>query len=469
MMKTGIFGGTFNPPHKGHTRLAEKAAEFLGLDRMLIIPSCIPPHKIPGKLAGGDDRMEMCRLAFEGDFYEISSMELDRGDKSYTVETLRELKKLYPDDEFYFIIGSDMLSTFNQWYCWEEILTLAHICAASREKSFVPDLSAYTQEQKERFVILDIEPFEVSSTQLRRIIAGEGETDLLDEKVRRYIEENDLYDDGLSEYRKILYPKLDGFRINHSECVSECAATLAERYGADVEIFVIKNLVDVKESVDAFASKIKNSQIIFVPGGFSGGDEPDGSGKFITAFFRNKAIKENVSDLLDVRKGLVGGICNGFQALIKLGLVPYGKITDEMSEDMPTLTFNTIARHQSMLVKTRIASNKSPWLMQTEVGDVYTVPISHGEGRFIIKPDLLEKLIANGQIATQYVDGSGKPTYDIKFNPNNSYYAIEGITSPDGRVFGKMGHSERTGNGLYKNVYGEYDIKMFDSAVKYFK
>ncbi len=241
------------------------------------------------------------------------------------------------------------------------------------------------------------------------------------------------------------------------------------RQGADVEIFVIKNLVDVKESVDAFAEKIKNSQIIFVPGGFSGGDEPDGSGKFITAFFRNKAIKENVSDLLDVRKGLVGGICNGFQALIKLGLVPYGKITDEMSEDMPTLTFNTIARHQSMLVKTRIASNKSPWLMQTEVGDVYTVPISHGEGRFIIKPDLLESLIKNGQIATQYVDENAKPTYDIKFNPNNSYYAIEGITSPDGRVFGKMGHSERTGNGLYKNVYGEYDIKMFDSAVKYFK
>ncbi len=241
------------------------------------------------------------------------------------------------------------------------------------------------------------------------------------------------------------------------------------RQGADVEIFVIKNLVDVKESVDAFAEKIKNSQIIFVPGGFSGGDEPDGSGKFITAFFRNKAIKENVSDLLDIRKGLVGGICNGFQALIKLGLVPYGKITDEMSEDMPTLTFNTIARHQSMLVNTRIASNKSPWLMQTEVGDVYTVPISHGEGRFIIKPDLLESLIKNGQIATQYVDQNGKPTYDIKFNPNNSYYAIEGITSPDGRVFGKMGHSERTGNGLYKNVYGEYDIKMFDSAVKYFK
>ena len=241
------------------------------------------------------------------------------------------------------------------------------------------------------------------------------------------------------------------------------------REGADVEIFVIKNIGDVKESVDAFANKIKNSQIIFVPGGFSGGDEPDGSGKFITAFFRNKAIKENVSDLLDVRKGLVGGICNGFQALIKLGLVPYGKITDEVTEDMPTLTFNTIARHQSMLVRTRIASNKSPWLMETNVGDVYTVPISHGEGRFIIKDELLNELIKNGQVATQYVDETGAPTYDIKFNPNNSVYAIEGITSPDGRVFGKMGHSERIGNGLYKNVDGNYDIGMFRSAVKYFK
>ena len=241
------------------------------------------------------------------------------------------------------------------------------------------------------------------------------------------------------------------------------------RAGADVDIFVIKNINDVKESVETFAKKIKDSQIIFIPGGFSGGDEPDGSGKFITAFFRNKAIKENVSQLLDVRKGLVGGICNGFQALIKLGLVPYGKITDQVTEDMPTLTFNTIARHQSMLVRTRVASNKSPWLMETKVGDVYTVPISHGEGRFIIQPELLDKLIENGQVATQYVDMQGNPTYDVKFNPNNSVYAIEGITSPDGRVFGKMGHSERTGNGLYKNVDGEYDIKMFASAVKYFK
>ena len=241
------------------------------------------------------------------------------------------------------------------------------------------------------------------------------------------------------------------------------------RAGAEVEIFVIKNLVDVKESVDEFAKKIKNSQIIFIPGGFSGGDEPDGSGKFITAFFRNKAIKENVTELLDQRKGLIGGICNGFQALIKLGLVPYGKITDQVTEDMPTLTFNTIARHQSMLVRTRIASNKSPWLMNTEVGEVYTVPISHGEGRFIAPDAVIKELINNGQIATQYVDMAGNPTYDVRFNPNNSTFAIEGITSPDGRVFGKMGHSERTGNGLYKNVVGEYDIKMFASAVKYFK
>ncbi len=241
------------------------------------------------------------------------------------------------------------------------------------------------------------------------------------------------------------------------------------REGAEVEIFVIKNIKDVKEAVDQFAEKVKNSQIIFVPGGFSGGDEPDGSGKFITAFFRNKAIKENVTELLDVRKGLMGGICNGFQALIKLGLVPYGKITDEVTPEMATLTFNTIARHQSMLVRTKVASNKSPWLMETNVGDVYTVPISHGEGRFIAPDALVKELIANGQVATQYVDDKGNPTYDIKFNPNNSLFAIEGITSPDGRVFGKMGHSERTGNGLYKNVLGEYDIKMFKSAVKYFK
>ena len=262
---------------------------------------------------------------------------------------------------------------------------------------------------------------------------------------------------------KVLIPVFPGTNCEYD------AKKVFAKAGADAKIFVIKNLKGVSESVDAFAKEIKDSQIIFIPGGFSGGDEPDGSGKFITAFFRNKAIKDGVSELLDIRKGLMGGICNGFQALIKLGLVPYGKITDTVTEDMPTLTFNTIARHQSMLVRTRIASNKSPWLMETQVGEVYTVPISHGEGRFIANQDMLDKLIANGQVATQYVDLNGNPTYDIRFNPNNSVYAIEGITSPDGRVFGKMGHSERVGNGLYKNVLGEFDIKMFDSAVKYFK
>jgi phosphoribosylformylglycinamidine synthase len=243
-----------------------------------------------------------------------------------------------------------------------------------------------------------------------------------------------------------------------------------EDAGANAELFVIRNLTadTIAASVDEFAAKVKDSQIIFVPGGFSGGDEPDGSGKFITAFFRNAAVKEAVTELLEKRDGLMCGVCNGFQALIKLGLVPYGKIIDT-DESCPTLTFNSIARHQSRLVRTRIASNKSPWLAETNVGDIYTVPISHGEGRFLCQPELLAKLAANGQIATQYVDLEGAPTSNILFNPNNSIGAVEGITSPDGRVFGKMGHSERIGNGLYKNVDGVFEMGMFRSAVKYFK
>ena len=242
------------------------------------------------------------------------------------------------------------------------------------------------------------------------------------------------------------------------------------RAGAETEIFVVKNLSaeKVAESVDSFVKKIKDSQIIFVPGGFSGGDEPDGSGKFITAFFRNEAIKNEVNELLKNRDGLMCGICNGFQALIKLGLVPYGEIIDT-DENCPTLTFNSIGRHQSRIVRTRIASNNSPWLSEVKVGDVYSVPISHGEGRFFASDELISKLAANGQIATQYVDLEGKPTSNILYNPNNSCYAIEGITSPDGHVFGKMGHTERYNDGLYKNVEGNYDMKIFESAVKYFK
>ena len=263
---------------------------------------------------------------------------------------------------------------------------------------------------------------------------------------------------------KVLIPAFPG-----TNCEFDSAKAVRDA-GAEPEILVINNLsaAGIQKSVERFANSLKTSQMIFIPGGFSGGDEPDGSGKFITAFFRNAAIKEGVHELLNNRDGLICGICNGFQALIKLGLVPYGKIIDT-DESCPTLTFNTIGRHQSKIVRTRVASNKSPWLANTNVGDVYSVPISHGEGRFLADEALIKKLAENGQIATQYVDFDGNATSDIQFNPNNSMYAIEGITSPDGRVFGKMGHSERIGSGLYKNVPGNYDIRMFDAAVKYFK
>ena len=233
---------------------------------------------------------------------------------------------------------------------------------------------------------------------------------------------------------------------------------------------VIRNLTadDVARSVETVAAKLAESNLVFIPGGFSGGDEPDGSAKFITSFFRNPAIKAQVADLLDNRDGLMLGICNGFQALIKLGLVPFGKIIDT-DETCPTLTYNIIGRHQSKLVRTRVCTNKSPWLAGTNVGDIYTVPISHGEGRFLCSDELVKKLAENGQIATQYVDLAGNPSMDTAFNPNGSVCAIEGITSPDGRVLGKMGHSERIGKNLYRNVIGEYDMKLFESAVKYFK
>jgi phosphoribosylformylglycinamidine synthase len=244
-----------------------------------------------------------------------------------------------------------------------------------------------------------------------------------------------------------------------------------ERAGAETEIYVIKNLTSaaIEKSATEFAEKIKKSQIIAIPGGFSGGDEPEGSAKFITAFFRNPKVKEAVSDLLDNREGLMCGICNGFQALIKLGLVPYGMIIDT-DEHCPTLTFNTIGRHQSMLVRTRIASNKSPWLKHTKPGEIHTVAISHGEGRFVAEDEVLKQLIENGQVATQYVDLDGKPTSDVRYNPNDSYLAIEGITSPDGRVFGKMGHSERSGDNMYVNIPDKnLEEEIFKSAVEYFK
>ena len=243
-----------------------------------------------------------------------------------------------------------------------------------------------------------------------------------------------------------------------------------ERAGATVETIVVRNLTPtaVEETVEALVNGIKRSQIIMLPGGFSGGDEPDGSGKFIAAMFRNPRIKEEVMALLQKRDGLMLGICNGFQALIKLGLVPYGEIRD-LSENSPTLTHNTIGRHASCMVDTRVISNLSPWFNNVKVGDVHTIAISHGEGRFVADAETVKRLQENGQIATQYVDAAGNPSLDIPFNPNGSVDAIEGITSPDGRVLGKMGHSERIGEDVAKNVPGSKDQQLFEAGVRYYK
>ena len=243
-----------------------------------------------------------------------------------------------------------------------------------------------------------------------------------------------------------------------------------EEAGADTESIVFKNMTeqDITDSVDAFEKAIRQSQILMFSGGFSAGDEPDGSAKFITSVFRNEKIKEAVHELLNERDGLVLGICNGFQALVKLGLVPYGE-TKTQTEDSPTLTTNSIGRHISKSVYTKVVTNKSPWLQEAKLGGVYAIPASHGEGRFVASQEWLKKLAENGQIATQYVDIDGNPTMDEDFNPNGSYMAIEGITSPDGRVLGKMAHSERRGEGVAMNIYGDQDQKIFLSGVKYFQ
>ena len=243
-----------------------------------------------------------------------------------------------------------------------------------------------------------------------------------------------------------------------------------EQAGADTESIVFKNMTeqDITDSVDAFEKAIRQSQILMFSGGFSAGDEPDGSAKFITSVFRNEKIKEAVHELLNERDGLALGICNGFQALVKLGLVPYGEIKTQ-TEDSPTLTTNSMGRHISKSVYTKVVTNKSPWLQEAKLGGVYAIPASHGEGRFVASQEWLKKLAENGQIATQYVDIDGNPTMDEDFNPNGSYMAIEGITSPDGRVLGKMAHSERRGEGVAMNIYGDQDQKIFLSGVKYFQ
>ena len=243
-----------------------------------------------------------------------------------------------------------------------------------------------------------------------------------------------------------------------------------ERAGAEVDVKVFKNLTaeDIHDSVELFEKEIDQAQIIMFPGGFSAGDEPDGSAKFFATAFQNAKIKEAVMKLINERDGLALGICNGFQALIKLGLVPYGEICGQKA-DSPTLTFNTIGRHISKMVYTKVVSNKSPWLQKAQLGGVYCNPASHGEGRFVANEEWLQKLFANGQVATQYVTPDGQLSVDEEWNVNGSYMNIEGITSPDGRILGKMAHSERRGDGVAINIYGEQDIKIFESGVEYFK
>lgn len=268
---------------------------------------------------------------------------------------------------------------------------------------------------------------------------------------------------------KLAKPKvfIPAFPGTNCEYDSERAFVKA---GADVETMIFKNLTgkDVEKSIEHMVKGINNAQIVMLPGGFSAGDEPDGSGKFIATVFKNPKIKEAIMELLKNRDGLMLGICNGFQALIKLGLVPFGEIRD-IDENCPTLTYNKIGRHVSSVVNTKIVSNLSPWFNNVKVGDIHSVPVSHGEGRFVANEETLKKLIENGQIATQYVDFAGNPTYDIRFNPNGSVYAVEGITSPDGRVLGKMAHSERIGENVLKNIEGNKDQKIFEAGVQYFK
>jgi phosphoribosylformylglycinamidine synthase len=278
--------------------------------------------------------------------------------------------------------------------------------------------------------------------------------------------------------------KLSTFNIQHSaspkphvfipafpgtNCEYDSARAF-NRAGAESHIIVFRNQngQQIRQSVDAYVDAIRRSQIVMIPGGFSAGDEPEGSAKFITSVFRNPRIADAVMELLGKRDGLMLGICNGFQALVKLGLVPYGEIRPQAA-DAPTLTFNTIGRHQSKMAYTRVSSNLSPWLQRAELGATYVIPISHGEGRFVAPQQWIDRLFRNGQVATQYVDLQGNPTMDEEYNMNGSYMAIEGITSPDGRVFGKMGHSERRSKGSALNIYGNDDQQIFESGVQYFK
>ena len=285
-----------------------------------------------------------------------------------------------------------------------------------------------------------------------------------DIKVANCHERTKLHADKQYDEVKVVIPTFPGTNCEYD------SARAFRRAGATPRIVLIRNKTeeDIKKSVAELVEAIHESQIIMFPGGFSASDEPEGSGKFIATVLRNPQVKEAIDDLMDHREGLIIGICNGFQALIKTGLLPTGHIRD-MNENDATLTFNTIHRHVSQMVHTRIGSVKSPWLRYVEVGDEHVIPVSHGEGRFVAPKEVLDELITNGQVAFQYVDEKGEVTMESPYNPNGSMYAIEGIVSKDGRVLGKMGHSERQGENRNLNIYGEMDQKLFEAGVAYFK
>ena len=298
---------------------------------------------------------------------------------------------------------------------------------------------------------------------LEGVFATSAEYDDVGMKKFAYGERINIRPSGHFAKPRIFIPAFPGTNCEYD------SARAFERAGgvADVRIFRNLKTAHIEESISSFVDAIENAQIVMLPGGFSGGDEPDGSGKFIKAAFENEHVRDAVMNLLNNRDGLMLGICNGFQALIKLGLVPYGEIR-KTDSTCPTLTYNTIGRHVSCIATTRISSVKSPWLAGVELGDIHRVAVSHGEGRFVASPEVIAEMEKNGQIATQYVNLEGEPTYDMPYNPNGSYYAIEGITSPDGRVLGKMGHSERYKDNVFKNIPGNKDQKIFESGVKYF-
>jgi phosphoribosylformylglycinamidine synthase len=343
------------------------------------------------------------------------------------------------------------------------------------------ELLGYTQEAEQIEVKNEIITFEeilnVWSNPLEDIFPTEYEAE--DSSEAREDRENTEYNWNNYEYNQnhtqksllfkkakptVFIPVFPGTNCEYD------TAKAFEKAGANVKTMIFNNLSPeyIIKSVDRMTSIIDNSQIIMLPGGFSAGDEPDGSGKFIATIFRNPKISEAVMNLIKNRDGLMLGICNGFQALIKLGLLPYSEIR-EIGKDSPTLTYNKIGRHVSCMVQTKVVSNKSPWLSNVKLGDIHTIPVSHGEGRFAANMEVVNELFNKGQVATQYVDFKGNPSYDIKYNPNGSVCAIEGITSEDGRIFGKMGHSERIGHNVYKNIIGEKDQRIFQAGVNYFR